>query len=497
MIGRRTLFQTLLTAFASLLSVRSPRAEDNPPAQPSNSAIAEKAVWKSIYEDTRVWGYVDKHSVTPGESFNIMLSTGPDQTKVKGRIEIFRIGYYAKADRELVWTAEEVEASRQEVQMTASSAGACWPTEVEDVETTGWRSGYYTIDFVDAADGQRDLNVAYIIVINPGKSGDILVQLSTNTYQAYNAWGGSSFYESGFIGDRAQMISFDRPTPPDFFIYEYYFVLWLEELAAEHKLKVDYVSNFDVYRDPTFVKGYKLFVSGSHNEYWSREEFDAVYHRIFKLGKNTLFLGANTAYWQVRYADSDLPPGQASRGRQLICYKSDDDPIQQRVSAKEGRLLVTDKFREGARRPESMLMGIAYQSYFQAESDIKYPYLVTRTDLPFFERVDYRKGDVIGDVVGYEWDNADPDGDGRRLWDPNKSQIPPIDPASIKVVFTGSPVDLDGKQGKAEAVYLVSRAGAKVFSTGSIRWAWGLSKPGFEQGKFKQFNANLLMHLLQ
>jgi hypothetical protein len=194
---------------------------------------------------------------------------------------------------------------------------------------------------------KRDLNVAYIIVTNPGKSGDILVQLSTNTYQAYNAWGGSSFYESAFIGDRAQMISFDRSTPPDFFMYEYYFVVWLEELAARHKLKVDYVSNFDVYRDPAFVKSYKLFVSGSHNEYWSREEFDAVYHRIFDLGKNTLFLGANTAYWQVRYADIDLPPGQANRGRQLICYKSEDDPINRRVNAKDGRLLVTDKFREG------------------------------------------------------------------------------------------------------------------------------------------------------
>jgi hypothetical protein len=83
------------------------------------------------------------------------------------------------------------------------------------------------------------------------------------------------------------------------------------------------------------------------------------------------------------------------------------------------------------------------------------------------------------------------------LWDHHKSQIPPIAPASIKVVFTGSPVDLHGKQGKAEAVYFVSSAGAKVFSTGSIRWAWGLGKPDFEQEKFKRFNANLLMHLLQ
>jgi hypothetical protein len=497
MIGRRTLFQTFLTAFASLLSVRSPTAADNPPVEPSNAPNPEEEVWKSFYEDTRVWGYVDKHSVNPGERFNIMLSTGPGQTNLKGKIEIFRIGYYAKADRQLVWTVEDVEASRQEVQMTASSAGACWPTAVEDVETRKWRSGYYTIDFVDAADGQRDLNVAYIIVTNPAKSGDILVQLSTNTYQAYNSWGGSSFYKSAFFGDRAQMISFDRPSPPDFFIYEYYFVLWLEELAAKHKLRVDYVSNFDVYRDPVLVENYKLFVSGSHNEYWSREEFDAVYRRIFNLGKNALFLGANAAYWQVRYADIDLPPGQASRGRQLICYKSGDDPIQQRVSAKEGMLLVTDKFREGARRPESMLMGIAYQSYFEADSDAKYPYIVNRTDLPFFEGVGYQKGDVIGDVVGYEWDNTDPDGDGRRLWDHHKSQIPPIETSSIKVIFTGSPVDLHGKQGKAEAVYFVSSVGAKVFSTGSIRWAWGLGKPDFEQDKFKKFNANLLMYLLQ
>jgi hypothetical protein len=107
-----------------------------------------------------------------------------------------------------------------------------------------------------------------------------------------------------------------------------------------------------------------------------------VHGTIFSLGKNALFLGANAAYWQVRYADIDLPPGQASRGRQLICYKSGNDPIQQRVSAKEGMLKLS-------------------------------------ISCPAF--------------------------------------------------------------------------GAKVFSTGSIRWARGLGKPD----KFKKFNAHLLMYLLR
>ena len=99
-------------------------------------------------------------------------------------------------------------------------------------------------------------------------------------------------------------------------------------------------------------------------------------------------------------------------------------------------------------------------------------------------------------MVGYEWDNTDPDGDGRRLWDPEQSRIPPLDPAAIKVLFTGAPVDIDGKSGKAEAAYFVSPAGAKVFSSGSIRWALGLGAPDYEQERFKLFNRNLLDHML-
>ena len=496
MIARRAVIRTFLTGLAALLPGHSRAGDDIPPVSPRNKPDVQQEVWKSYYEGTRVWGYLDKHSINPGEPFNIMLSTGPRRKQVRGRVEIFRIGHYSDGDRHLVWTGEDVEASQEKVQVTASSMGAGWPTAVEGVETDGWRSGYYTVDFIDDADGQRDPNVAYIVVTNPAKSGDILFQLSTNTYQAYNQWGGSSLYESAFVGDRAQMVSFDRPTPPDFFEYEYYFVLWLEKIAAEYNLTIDYATNFDVYRDPALVERCRLFISGSHNEYWSKEEFDAVYRRIFELGKNSVFLGANTAYWQVRYADIDSPVGAVGRGRQLICYKSVDDPYRQRADPREGMLLVTARFRDDARRPESMLMGVAYQSYFSPETDLKYSYFVNRTDLPFFEGVGYQKGDTIGDIVGYEWDNTDPNGDGKRLWDPERSQIRSINSESIKVVFTGSPVDLNGAQGKAEAVYFVSDAGAKVFSTGSIRWAWGLGKPHFEEEKFKKFNLNLLMHLL-
>ncbi len=495
MIARRSLLSAFLSSCGAFWPSLSVRAADQ---VPRSRCATEDAIWKSFYDGTRVWGYVDKHSVVPGETFDIRLSTGPRRSKAKGKIEIFRIGHYRGNDREFAWRAEDVEVSQEEVEMTAATLGAGWSVAVDHVDTRGWRSGYYTIDFVDDEDGYRDPNVAYIVVTNPEKSGDILVQLSTNTYQAYNEWGGCSFYTSAFIGDRAQVVSFDRPSPPSFFEYEYFFVRWLEEFAAKHNFKVDYATNFDVFRDPDLTAEYKLFVSGAHNEYWSKEEFDAVYRRIFELGRNTLFIGANTAYWQVRYADQDRADGDVSRGRQLVCYKSPDDPIRYRAADKDAILLVTERFRDEARRPETMLMGVAYQSYFQAVTDEhpKYAYTVSRTDLPFFKDTGYKVGDRIGDVVGYEWDNTDPDGDGKRLWDPQRSRIEPIDMASIKVVLTGSPIDLDGKQGKAEAVYFVSKAGAKVFSSGSIRWAWGLGKTKFESDQFRGFNRNLVMYLL-
>jgi hypothetical protein len=462
------------------------------------AAVPESSIWTSYYAKTRVWGYVNKHSVTPGTPFNLMLSTGPWLEKADGHFEIFRIGHGAKdgLDRELVFRSDPVQVESEPVQMTACAIGPAWPVAYDRLSTDGWRPGYYTIDFVNKPDDWRDHNIACIVVTDPNRSGDILVWLSTNTYQAYNEWGGGSFYTSTLTGNRAQMVSFDRPTAPDFFEFEYFLVTWLERLAAEQGLKIGYTTNFDMYRDPDFSGGYKLLISGCHNEYWSKQEFDQVYQRIFNAGKNTLFFGANTAYWQVRYADIDRPPGAPEEGRQLVCYKSSADPIRQRVDESEGLQLATMLFRDFERRPETMLAGVAYQSYFPSPAATRVAYTVVDASLPFFAGTDYKPGDKTPDIVGYEWDCRDPDADGRRLWAQGRSQIVQIDNGAIKVLFAATPVDLKGVPGKAEAVYFESPAGAKVFSTGSIRWAWGLGKPGFEDGAFKTLNRNLVLFLL-
>ena len=465
-----------------------------------------------------VWGYVDRHSIDPGQSFQLMLSAAPGAKNVSGHVEIYRIGYEGQSDRRLVWRSDSIEveaytavrAGRHSklVDRTAAALGQNWPCSLEIEDTHSWTTGYYSIDFVDA-DTTRDSDTAFMVVTDPKRAGDVLVKLATATYQAYNRWGGHSLYDDDHdrLACRGHMVSFDRPTRSEFWEWEYFFVLWLERLARDEGFSVSYATNFDVTRDESFSLNYRLFVSVGHDEYWSKEEFDRVYDRIFRKGGNTLFLGANTAYWQVRYVDVNAYGNEW--GRQLVSYKSLNDPIRTR-HPHDQELHATARFRDAARRPETMLMGVAYQSSFKDRDQIepRYGYRVEDTEFPALARTGYKKGDFVADIIGHEWDNRDPEVeyptpgessvDGAcRLWQKGRSMIEAIPLEKVKVVFSADVVDLRGLRGRAEAVYFESPAGAKVFSSGTIRWTWGLGKEGYTQEQFKLFNRNLILHFLR
>ena len=486
-----------------------------------------------------VLGYADRHSVKPGESFRVMLSTREEGSTVRGLLEAYRVGGGGPNHRNLVYSSSEIEIGFTESLGTVSSTGCNWPVFKEITPGPQWTSGYYTIDFVDLK-GVRIPEVAYIVVLNPKKDGDIVILLSTNTYQAYNQWGGFSLYSGTLAGsDKTTMVSFDRPTISQFHTWEFYYAIWLES----HGYEVDYITNFDLEQDSNWAYEYPLFIVLGHNEYWTKNEFDFIENRIFKLGRNTLFLGANLAYWQVRFADINQSPGEEFWGRQMVCHKLRRDPIRDRVSTADPLFLITDRFRSGHRRPESMLMGIMYEldfrpdlpwldawskqrvplpgrsfgsqlsPYFAEEFTPQFPdYEVVDTQFPFFEGTGLKKGETIYGIVGYEYDNRNPmssveerpifNGEVRTFdlaegWKPGVSLNAQIPPESLRLVFRGNALDAYGRKGLAEAVYFETASGAKVFSAGTIRWPWALSKEGFVHQKFRKLNMNLIEQMLE
>ena len=159
----------------------------------------------------------------------------------------------------------------------------------------------------------------------------------------------------------------------------------------------------------------------------------------------------------------------------------------------DAHLLVTDNFRTNGRRPETQLLGGAYQNWFEPASAQRPAFMVARADLPFFAGTGWKVGDTAAEVVGYEWDNRDPDGDGHHLLAPGAAGR--IDPASVQVLFRGQAVGADGQAGLAESTYFTSPAGAKVFNAASVRWAWGLGKDSYVNAPFQRFNENLVRGL--
>src|SRR3954454_10119880 len=105
MVSRRT-FLTLAGAAlpASGLPVAAAQTAEQTAA--ADKERITRQVWTSYYAKKIVWGYADKHSVAPGETFDLLLSTGPDVMETRGVVEIYRIGHHPdqeQPDRKLVY----------------------------------------------------------------------------------------------------------------------------------------------------------------------------------------------------------------------------------------------------------------------------------------------------------------------------------------------------------------------------------------------------------
>src|SRR5262249_50736464 len=150
----------------------------------------------------------------PGEEMALCVST----TAAKYTVEIARVG----AKRDVMLTKKDVDGKEHPTPAECSSHGCAWPASFTIKIPADWKSGYYNIalsaedrggEFVQR--GRRTATSEAFFVVRaaqPGKTSKVLIQLCTNTYNAYNNWGGHSLYafhaRNKLQGHR---VSFNRP----------------------------------------------------------------------------------------------------------------------------------------------------------------------------------------------------------------------------------------------------------------------------------------------
>ncbi len=169
-----------------------------------------------------VFGYTDQLSYIPGDTVAFHLSS--NQPTVD--LTISRVG----AQTEQVHQEVGVACAAHPIADRASSDGCDWPVAWTLPIPSDWKSGYYEVTV--KAGGDAGAQGSLFFVVRAGDSqpkSNILLQLSTNTYNAYTNWGGHSLYSyHDRDGLQGHQVSFDRPIGSQFGKWELPFVRWAE-----------------------------------------------------------------------------------------------------------------------------------------------------------------------------------------------------------------------------------------------------------------------------
>ena len=376
---------------------------------------------------------------------------------------------------------------------------------------TNWVSGVYVARLTTGTNvtPQTTGKQSYIIFVvrEDARTSDLLYQASVTTWQAYNAWGGSSTYSYPYgqtchVGNAnaahdIETVSFNRPYAPvtcdldniylnnlrygsgagEFFVminqvsaiaWEYNMVRWLERQGYD----VTYSTSVDTHRVSPANKGVKAFLSVGHDEYWSapqRANVEAARDR----GVNLCFFSSNVCYWQIHF---DTNESVFSVEKKI----SDDYSYHGNWRG----LLINN--------PEISLVGEEYfyiNGIANRYNDIQMP-----TNLPLGSGIggyhwayDYSgltNGQVLPGLLGYEADGCF----DTNLCICGATPYPySLCPGSNTVKLANSPIvcgetpscsPTNGvniiTNGHSYITLYAACNGAQVFATGSMQWSWGL-----------------------
>jgi len=390
-----------------------------------------------------VTGYCWPQSVQAGDELGLHLSS------TGGRpvdIEVARIGRH----RAVVFEEAGVEVGEHPTPPDAATKGCGWPVARHLTIDDAWPSGYYEVTLTIEVDGRPRTEHAFFVVRPEvgSPSGPMLLVLSTNTWHAYNDFGGTNLYSG------ATQVALQRPMargylskppgagrrvtsihPPDPQIAAHVGYLRLNHLSAwagsagwpdweqpfvewaeREGYAFDVATNADLEDHPELLAdhdgaGYRLMLSVGHDEYWSGRMRDAVEGFIGR-GGNVAFFSGNTSFWQVRLEDrADDGAGPATV---MVGYKGHfrHDPLYETDRMGEVSSMWSDHLLG---RPENQMTGVSFSrgGYHRIGRRVTAGaggYTIHRAGHWMFDGTGVDYGDVLGAdavIVGYECDGCD------------------------------------------------------------------------------------------
>ncbi len=261
------------------------------------------------------------------------------------------------------------------------------------------------------------------------------------TWQAYNTWGGKSFYKNGMDRQSVHFLSTRRPI--NSLKWSGYFdegnhssllqvYQWFEEAYG-----TDILPDYWLEAHPEVIKRYETAILFAHCEYFSPGMFETAAYMAQH--KKLISLGGNQMYWKVRWhRDFTL----------LECRKDGDFFDGSDIPGGMWRNTLTS---------EARILGVAFTKKGYGTYA---PYEVLLPEHPLFEGTGVSKGSLFG-MRGF---------DSRGISGDEMDQISRATPPQTDLLAKGT----NPEKGGGCLVFLHHENGGQVLSCGSINSGSGL-----------------------
>lgn len=446
--------------------------------------------------DADIQGFSTEISVNAGQPIRFKVDTSaPSYT-----IGIYRTGWYQGLGARKIADVTPSAFRQNQPQCLSDVTTELYDCGTWAVSAT-WQvpatavSGVYVALLTRPDNGSRS-HITFV-VRSDGSRSDVVFQTSDTSWQAYNDYGGSDFYQGAQNG-RAYKISYNRPVNTrgamagrDFyFSNEYPLVRFLEKNGYD----VSYISGVDTDRNGAQLLNHKVFLSVGHDEYWSGAQRANV-EAARDAGVNLQFLSGNEVYWRTRMEPS---PVDGAAGRTITSYKETwangkiDPSTEWTGTWRDPRYAAQ---ANGGGLPENALTGTMYVSNYTdlpitvsaAEGKAR---LWRNTSLATLAAGN--SAQLAPHTVGYE-SNEDLDNGFRPAGLIRLSTTTGTTPQYLQDF--GNAV-LPGTTTHNTTLYRAA-SGALVFSAGTVQWTWGLDQEHDGDGaaadpRMQQAQINLL-----
>jgi hypothetical protein len=398
-------------------------------------------------------GYADATSVVQGGFITLYISN---------KINPFTVTVVNLANPDVTMTTLPNLVASQSDCTGKWENGCGWHATQTLAIPANWPSGYYDARFT-TFNGPKHIIFA-VKASNPGSTSPILVVQPTNTYQAYNGYGGKSTYPTG-SPDRATTVSFNRPYDDqnglgEYRLWEMPFVYWM---ASEGR-KFEVATDNDL-EDPTLLSHYKLLVIVGHDEYWTAPARQNV-EAFSRNGGHIAMFSGNNMWFQARLTNS---------GRTLVEYK---DAASDPVTSSTPSLATVNWYDWPVYDPENLILGLSYRSGGYANKvddpnvfdtkplDQRIGYTVADPNSWVFQNTNATAGSTFGaGAAGLEVDGTRYNCSAN---DPLNMTVDGSDGTPLNFHILGT---TPSEYGHGVIGYYVNSAGGMVFNAGTRDWA--------------------------